>query len=220
MDAEQLRTDEKPKVGSEGSRQNPLTNPERWVEEHGDALFAFALTRVRDRATAQDLIQETFLAALQAVAHFAGRSTERSWLFGILRNKIVDYYRRKSREANLAGNDSPDSEEDSFFHESGPRKGAWIKDLAPQAWATPEESLVEKEFQDVFHRCLGRLPAKVAQAFLAREVDGLSGEEICKELDLSPNNFWVISHRARLSLRRCLEVHWFGRKKMRDEKDS
>jgi RNA polymerase sigma-70 factor (ECF subfamily) len=168
---------------------------------------------------AQDLVQETFLAALRAIASFAGRSSERAWLFGILRNKLVDYYRLKGREALLAEGDSLGPDEGRFFHAMGLRKDTWIKSLAPQAWASPDESLVQKEFQNVFHRCLARLPDKMAQVFLLKEVDGLASEQICKDLNISANNFWVMSHRARMALRRCLELHWFGRKKTGDETD-
>jgi RNA polymerase sigma-70 factor (ECF subfamily) len=219
MQAEQLQAGTTPRPTSEEGKGSGSTNPERWVEEHGDELFGFAMGRVRDRGAAQDLVQETFLAALRARASFAGRSSERAWLFGILRNKLVDYYRMKGREALLAESDSPGLEEDEFFHVMGLRKDAWIKSLAPQAWASPDESLVQKEFQSVFHRCLARLPDKVAQVFLLKEVDGLASEQICKDLNVSANNFWVMSHRARLALRRCLELHWFGRKKTGDETD-
>ena len=219
MNADQLPAEAKCKVASNEPTQAALTNPERWVEEYGDELFGFAMTRVRDRGAAQDLVQETFLAALRAGASFAGRSTERAWLFGILRNKVVDYYRVKAREAVLAPYDSTAPEEDNLFHATGPRKDVWIKSLAPQPWTAPDESLVRKEFHAVLHQCLARLPRKVAQVFFSREVDGLSSEQICKEQEISPNNLWVISHRARLALRRCLELHWFGRKNMNDEKD-
>ncbi len=194
-----------------------LTNPERWVDEHADALFAFAALRVRDPSAAQDLVQETFLAALRAASSFAGRANERAWLFGILRNKLVDYYRRKGREASLTQDDSFGPEEGKFFQSQGLRKDAWMESLAPKAWAEPDESLVQKEFWRVLNDCLGKLPEKVAQVFILREVDDLESEQICKDLNLSANNFWVMSHRARLALRRCLEVHWFaGRKISRD----
>ena len=196
-----------------------LTNPERWVDEHADALFAFAALRVRDPSAARDLVQETFLAALRAASGYAGRSNERAWLFGILRNKLVDYYRLKVREARLTQDDSFNPEEGKFFQSQGLRKDAWKETLAPKAWAEPDESLVQKEFWRVLNRCLGRLPQKVAQVFVLREVDGLESEQICKELNLSANNFWVMSHRARLGLRRCLELHWFAEKKISDAGD-
>jgi RNA polymerase sigma-70 factor (ECF subfamily) len=189
----------------------PKLDAERWVEEYGDVLFGFAAARVRDRVIAQDLVQETFLAAIKASENFAGRSTERSWLFGILRNKLVDYYRRQSRETALADLEPTLPEEEGAFGRSGLSKDGWV--LAPKAWETPDETLVSKEFQEVFRGCLSRLPDKVAQVFLLREVDGVSSQEICKDLGVSPNNFWVMLHRARMGLRRCLEAHWFGNKR-------
>jgi RNA polymerase sigma-70 factor (ECF subfamily) len=216
MSAEQSQAAAQPERTSQTLQTSGATHPERWLEEHGDELFGFAVARVRDRSTAQDLVQETFLAALRASRNFSGRSTERAWLFGILRHKLADHYRSNSREAAFAEPESTWPDEDQFFHASGPRKDAWIKSFAPQPWAAPDETLVSKEFQAVFHSCLSKLPDKVAQVFLLREVDGLSSEQICKDLNVSPNNFWVMSHRARLALRRCLELNWFGRHKTRE----
>lgn len=188
-------------------------NPEGWVQEHGDALFGFAAARVRDRAAAQDLVQETLLAAIKAKESFAGRSTERAWLFGILRNKLTDYYRLQGREISIADLESPLPEEKNAFEGSGLGKDGWVKEVAPKAWETPEEALVSKEFQEVLRGCLSHLPSKIAQVFLLREIDGVSSEEICKDLGVSPNNVWVMLHRARMALRRCLEVHWFDKRK-------
>jgi RNA polymerase sigma-70 factor (ECF subfamily) len=213
------RNQTKPESNAEPGNARAVTNPQDWVAAYGDALFGFAVSRVRERSAAQDLVQETFLAALRAREGFAGRSTERAWLFGILRNKLVDYYRLKSREASLVEPDSLGPDESRFFHTEGLRKDAWLDGPAPQDWATPDHSLAQKEFQDVFRHCLESLPERVAQVFVLREVDGMPSEQICKDLNISPNNFWVMSHRARMALRRCLELHWFGRKKTGDEKD-
>jgi RNA polymerase sigma factor (sigma-70 family) len=103
-------------------------------------------------------------------------------------------------------------EEQGVFEASGFGKDGWAKGLGPKAWETPEESLVSKEFQEVLKRCLSQLPGKIGQVFFLREVDGVSSEEICKDLGVSPNNVWVMLHRARMGLRRCLEVHWFENK--------
>src|SRR5512143_1450812 len=100
------------------------------------------MVRVRDRATAQDLVQETFLAALKAAHNFAGRSTERAWLFGILRNKLADHYRLRSRELAFTDAESLSPEEEAFFHTGGPGKDGWLTRLAPQRWEAPDESLV------------------------------------------------------------------------------
>lgn len=198
-----------------GSPSASLLNPERWVEDYGDALFGFAASRVRDRAIAQDLVQETFLAAIRAKDKFAGRSTERTWLFGILRNKLIDYYRRQSRETNLADLEAPLPEEQGAFGIAGPGKDGWVGGLRPKPWETPQEILVSKEFHDVLAGCLSKLPGRIAQVFFLREMDGVSSEQICKDLGVSPNNVWVMLHRARMALRRCLEVHWFEIKNKR-----
>ena len=78
-----------------------LSDPERWVEEHGDYLFKFALLRLRDATKAEDVVQETFLAALRGANQFAGRSAEKSWLMGMLKNKICDHFRKASRETSF-----------------------------------------------------------------------------------------------------------------------
>jgi RNA polymerase sigma-70 factor, ECF subfamily len=190
----------------------PRVDPDRWIQEYGDVLFGFAAMRVRDRAIAQDLVQETFLAAMKAKDGFQGRSSERSWLFGILRNKLVDYYRLQAREVPLGDPESFLPEEKGIFAEGGVGKDGWAKGFGPQAWETPEEVLISKEFQEALKSCLSRLPERVGQVFVLREIDGTPAEQVCKELGLSPNNLWVMLHRARLGLRRCLEVNWFGKK--------
>jgi len=210
MNSTTLRTESA--IKPRDSAEPPRLDPERWVEEYGDALFGFASARVRDRAIAQDLVQETFLAAIKARGSFAGRSSERSWLFGILRNKLADYYRLQNREVALTDPETPLAEEQGAFGTSGVGREGWVMKLAPKAWETPDETLVSKEFHEVLKSCLSRLPDKVAQVFLLREIDGVASEEICKDLGVSPNNLWVMLHRARMGLRRCLEVHWFGNK--------
>jgi len=213
LDQFQTQPETTPESDAASSGSPPALDPERWLEEYGDGLFGFALVRVRDQGVAEELVQETFLAALQSRDKFAGRSTERAWLFGILRNKLADHYRRQSREISLADLDSPVPEEEGFFQPSGPGKDGWTHRLAPKPWLAPDESLVNQEFQGVLDDCLSRLPEKTAQAFLQREVDEVPSEEICKVLHISPNNLWVLLHRARMALRRCLEVHWFGRQR-------
>ena len=188
-------------------------DPERWVAEYGDALFGFATARVHEPSVAQDLVQETFLAALKGSEGFAGRSSERSWLFGILHNKLADHYRRQYREVALPELEAPVPEEAGAFGERGMGKDGWLHKMVPKAWETPDEVLVNKEFMEVFKRCLARLPANVAHAFSLREMESMPSEQICKDLGVSPNNLWVMLHRARMGLRRCLEVHWFASKR-------
>ena len=126
-----------------------------------------------------------------------------------MRNKLCDYFRLRGRELGLRGLGSALPEEASAFCERGLGKDAWVRLLAPKPWEKPDESLVKKEFWSVLRDCLSRMPAQTAQVFHLREMDDMSSEEICKSLGVSPNNLWVMLHRARLGLRRCLEVHWF-----------
>ncbi|MGH8226051.1 MAG: sigma-70 family RNA polymerase sigma factor [Gammaproteobacteria bacterium] len=176
-----------------------------WVEAHGDALFGFALARLRVRAEAEDAVQDTFLAALGAQARYHGESGERAWLFGILKHKVVDRLRVRGREVALES----DEQADAFIAENFNRFGSWR--VAPQRWARPDEDAESDEFWDVLTGCLGRLPDTLEATFRLIELDGVETEEVCKVLDISATNVWVRLHRARLRLRECLERHWFGK---------
>src|SRR5262249_9474111 len=186
--------------------------PETWVEEHGDSLFRFAVLRVRDPDTASDLVQETFLAALRVRDTYSGRSSARSWLVAILKHKIADHLRRIGREQRFqVGRVSEDRAECAFD-----RRGHWR--AAPLDWGSdPLRESERREFWDVLGRCLSRLPARLADAFLERELEGLSREAICRDLKIPPENLSVQLFRARLLLRRCLEMHWFCGRAARSE---
>ena len=183
-----------------------------WVDEHGDYLYRYALFRLRDTALAEDAVQETLLAALQAYANFAGRGSERTWLVGILKHKIMDHFRRTSREAPVPQREDEAFADENFFRTEGEWEGHWRVEQAPSEWHASPVALVEQgEFWLVFQHCLGPLPPRIASVFVMREVDGLTSEEICAVLSIKVNNLWVMLHRARLHLRRCLELNWFKR---------
>lgn len=187
-------------------------DPSAWVDEHGDYLFKYAVFRLRDRALAEDIVQETLLAALQAYGSFMGRGSERTWLVGILKHKVIDHFRRASRETALDMSEGQSLEHEEFFRRTGEWRDHWEPEHAPVEWrATPEGLLEQSEFWEVFMRCLTPLPARTADAFTLREVEGLTSEEICEVLGVSTNNLWVMLHRARMQLRHCLEVNWFRR---------
>jgi RNA polymerase sigma-70 factor, ECF subfamily len=188
-------------------------DPERWVDEYGDYLFRFAIVRVRDQSRAEDLVQETFLAALKSRSSFAGKSQEKSWLVGILKNKIGDHFRKASRETSFTDLDFYNDEESDRFILDGPFKGGWIHELGPLEWSTdPGASLDSEAFWKTFHDCARKMPKNVAAVFTLREVDGVESKEICSTLKISESNLWVMLHRARMALRRCLEINWFGKK--------
>lgn len=188
-----------------------LSDPLTWPDQHGDALFRYALLRVRDREVAEDLVQDTFLAALQARARFAGQSSERSWLVGILKHKVLDHFRRGLREQPGAEADvaAGEEEQDDAFDEAGHWK---LDRTAPLDWPDDPGGVLErKQFWDVLGRCLGELPPRMARVFSLREIDDVGGDEICASLGITQSNLWVLLHRARKHLRRCLETHFFGR---------
>jgi RNA polymerase sigma-70 factor (TIGR02943 family) len=204
---------QKPSVPAEAKPGGLLSDPERWVDEHGDYLFAFALTRLRDPQKAEDAVQETFLAALRGGQHFAGRSAERSWLTGILKNKIYDHFRKASRETSFTDLQFYDDEEGDRFVADGPGQGGWIHELGPQEWPKAGESLDNELFWKTYRECADKLPKNVAAVFNLREVDGMESREICDLLNISDSNLWVMLHRARMALRRCQETNWFAKNK-------
>lgn len=182
-----------------------------WVDHYGDYLFKYAVFRLRDSAAAEDVVQETFLAALRGYERFQGRGSERTWLVGILKHKITDHYRKITREAPLGqGEEDEGPEHAEFFTRSDGWDNHWNNNYAPTEWhATPDQLVEQSDFWRVFHECLAPLPPRTATAFTFREVDGLKSEEICAILGVSTNNLWVMLHRARLHLRNCLEMKWF-----------
>jgi RNA polymerase sigma-70 factor, ECF subfamily len=189
-----------------------LADPERWVDEYGDCLFRFALMRLRDPTRAEDAVQETFLAALKGGSKFAGRSAEKSWLIGILRNKICDYFRKTSREVSFTDLEFYSEEDAGGTTSAFMAGGKWKNDAVPQEWTSAGDSLDVDLFWKTFRSCLEKLPEKVSTAFQLRAVDGFESKEVSALLNISENNLWVMLHRARLGLRRCLENHWFAKK--------
>jgi RNA polymerase sigma-70 factor, ECF subfamily len=188
------------------------SDPLEWFELYGDYLFAYARRRVRNETAAEDLVQETFLAALSANGSFVGNSSEKTWLTGILKHKIYDYFGKNSRQAELTPEESDFSGYDYLFDRGGEWDGHWNDKYAPVDWdnASPLRRVEEGEFQTVFSVCLTGLPERIANAFVMREVDGLTSSEICVVLTISTSNYWTMMHRARLHLRRCLEINWFA----------
>lgn len=187
-------------------------DPRAWVDQHGDYLFRFALFRLRDASLAEDIVQETLLAALQTYQAFEGRGSERTWLTGILKHKIIDHYRRASRETPVSQFEGEGFEHEELFRREGKWKDHFDPARAPVDWqANPAELLQQNEFWQVFKQCLAPLPERIANAFTLREVEGHSSEEICEILSVSTNNLWVMLYRARAHLRRCLELNWFTR---------
>ena len=181
-------------------------DPGTWLDCHGDYLYRYALVRVREAALAEDLLQETLLAAIGSYHGHAGRSSERTWLVGIMKHKVIDYFRRAARNAQFQLTPQ-DDDRIECFEESGPWRGHWREDHAPVSW--PTHDLESREFWATFEHCLSQLSHQMAIAFTLREIDGLTSTEICEILSISPNNLWVLLHRGRNKLRELLQVEWF-----------
>ena len=177
------------------------------VEAQRPYLLRYASLQLRDRASAEDAVQETLVAALAGEKGFAGRSNLRTWLTGILKHKIVDAIRKSSREmAAGAFDDDPEIESLGYKFKGNDH---WAE--RPAAWSDPDSALEQKQFLAALERCLKALPERTAQAFLMREHLGLGTDEICKELSVTATHCWVLLYRARMALRQCLEAGWFGK---------
>ncbi|MGA0333760.1 MAG: sigma-70 family RNA polymerase sigma factor [Kiritimatiellia bacterium] len=174
-----------------------------WVEKYGDYLYRFALMRLRNPEVAEDIVQETFLAALKNLHQFDGRVDVKYWLRGILRNKSVDYVRKSVRRKELQDEQIQEVVGQLLFKTSG------IPTTRPKDWAfDPDAAFAQEEFWAAFQSCLEALPDQARMAFQLKMIDEQSTEEICKELDITDNYLWVTLHRARAQLKTCLESKW------------
>jgi RNA polymerase sigma-70 factor (ECF subfamily) len=187
----------------------PRTRPDpaAWVDEHGDYLYRYALARVVRPDVAEDLVQETFLAALRNLANFAGRSSERTWLTSILKSKLIDRLRQQHRVA-LA---SDLAQSDTWLDEVFSRKGFWRRRAVPGQWGkNPLELLEQQEFWQAFEECRAALPDRLREVLSLRLLDEVPTDEICQTLGISPNNLWTLLHRARVRLWHCLDRKGLG----------
>lgn len=183
---------------------DPSINPENWLEEHGDTLYRYALIRLRSETLAEDLVQETLLAGLQSFPDYRGKAPVGTWLVGILKHKLIDYFRKKVHEA-LPDSHESDAKIDDLFDETG----HWRK--AIKAWETPDQLLSDDQFQAILNRCLEWMPRRLADILLVCAFSELSTDERCRLLQLqTANQLWVYLSRARMKLRQCLDVHWFN----------
>jgi RNA polymerase sigma-70 factor (ECF subfamily) len=192
-----------------GAAGGPTLDPSRWLEDHGDALYRFALLRLRNPELAEDAVQETFMAALRGAANFRGGSSERTWLIGILKRKVIDHFRKRYREQPISQlSDFEDG--DAGFEALFSRFGHWKRN--PGSWGgDPSHDLNEAEFMGVLRGCLEALPGRQGEAFVLREMEQMDSKEICQVLNVTPSNLWALLHRARTRLRGCIAKNWFQR---------
>lgn len=183
-----------------------LHNP-AFLQDLRQQMIRFAFLQLSSLPQAEDVVQEALTSAFQNLDSFKGRAAFKTWVFAILKNKIIDVVRQKSRlvaMSELFKDEESELSVDELFDASG----HWHKYEAPQAWQSPEEMMEQSDFWIIFEACLDHLPAKYAQVFMMREVVELSSNEICSKLELSISNFNVLMYRSRTRLRECLENKW------------
>jgi RNA polymerase sigma-70 factor (ECF subfamily) len=179
-------------------------NPNLWVSKYADALYAYAIVRVHDSGIAEDIVQNTFLSAWKAKETYQGQASEKNWLYAICKNKIIDHYRKQSKNiVQLADS----KEENSYFDEVE----HWKADTQPKEWGIDyNQPLETKEFYSVLDKCKQKLKDVQQSVFVMKYMEDLDAEEICKVLNISSSNYWVLIHRAKLHLRKCLEKNWMN----------
>lgn len=179
-------------------------NTNKWIDNYADYLYNYAISRVNNSDLAKDLVQDTFFAGLKSAKNFQGKASERTWLVSILKRKIIDYYRKinsKKGQAEVRMN----------FYDDGENEGNWIEERVPQNWTSNTDSSIEnEELKSQLENCIDNLPEKYAMVFRMKTIQEFETEEICKELEISASNLWVIIHRARTQLRKCMEDNWFN----------
>ena len=181
-------------------------DPHNWAANHADALYAFAMARLDDPEQARDLVQEAFLAALEKISGFEGRSSERTWLTAILKYKLIDIYRKRSSGLNQTlPLEEGDPEPEYFDRETG----HWRTEFAPQPMRMhATDPLLHKELMGILRRCLQKLPGLWKAVFTMKHMDEAETETICTELRITQSNCWVIIHRAKVNLRACIQKSW------------
>ncbi len=181
-----------------------IANPKKWLENYGNLLYQYALPRVNDSVIAEDLIQETFLSALKGLDGYKGEASEKNWLFTILKNKIIDYYRKKATEQAVTPMPDLKMVEDDWFNEDG----RWAENKIPKDWDASDNPAERKEIQKIINWCKDHLKNLQQNVFTLKYMEDLDSEEICKVLNITSSNYWVLIHRARLQMRDCVEKYW------------
>ncbi len=189
---------------SKMTQEQVVLNTDKWIDNYADYMYNYAVVRVNNGDLAKDLVQDTFFAGLKSAKNFQGKSTERTWLISILKRKIIDHYRKinsKKGQAEVRMN----------FYDDGENEGNWIEERVPQSWDNQSEKTIEnEELKSQLDSCIDALPEKYAMVFRMKTIQEFETEEICKELDITASNLWVIIHRARTQLRKCMEDNWFN----------
>ena len=188
---------------SESESDSNSVDPQNWVDRYGDYLFRYAKSRLRDTNSAEEVVQETFLAGVRYAEQFSGRGTEQAWLLGILKRKIIDFVRRRVKQNRAGAYEDEHDPSAQLFDAMGNWKPGAIK------WAAdPGQKLEMDELWGVVRDCLKTLPQGQADVFVLSVLEEMESDRICEELEITPSNLWVRMHRARLGLAACVGNRW------------
>ncbi|MBS1652000.1 MAG: sigma-70 family RNA polymerase sigma factor [Bacteroidetes bacterium] len=190
-----------------GSIANNL-NPQNWVNNYADYLYKVAFYRVNKVEVAEDLVQDTFLSALKAKDTFNGTASEKTWLTAILKNKIIDYFKKASTKNELLLNESQGNEVELDYFFNYNKMGKWEEAKQPKQWTEAHCSTEKNEFYKILNQCLSKISIKWQGIFKMCLIDEEDAKLVCKEFDISSSNLWVILHRSKLQIRECLEKNW------------
>lgn len=179
-----------------------------WVNLYTDNLYTWAFYKVSHRETAEDLVQETFLAAFSSIETFKGNSSAKTWLQSILNRKIIDYYRKCARSV-IDLETKEDQQAGHYFDELFTPAHGWKNESPRDVWPEEQELLDNPGFVSTLNVCMGKLPGNWQASISAKYLLKKNSSEICQELNITATNYWQILHRAKLLLKKCLEANWF-----------
>ncbi len=182
-----------------------------WIENYSDSLYSWAFYKTSHRETAEDLVQETFISAFQGIDKFENKSNPKTWLFSILNNKIYDHHRQKFRNQLSNNYEKEFKTEENIFNDFFDENDKWIREKRPQTWDETQNLLDDNDFLNVLNYCMENLPETWYSSIQAKYLTEKDSKEICKDLGITPSNYWQILHRAKLQLRQCIEQNWFRR---------
>jgi RNA polymerase sigma-70 factor (TIGR02943 family) len=186
--------------------QEHTLNCNNWIEKYTDYLYSYAFYKIGKKEEAEDLVQDTFLSAFKGKEAYNGIASEKTWLLAILKNKIIDYYRKPKNTDSFSTyiDETADSFDNSFFDETN--SGRWKKDIEENYFSNAAESyLLGKEFQRFLQICIDKMPSKLKAVFISKYIDDEKTEHICAAFNITPANYWVIIFRSKTLLRTCLE---------------
>lgn len=187
---------------------NKNKNFTAWVQDYTDDLLNWTKIRVGEQVIAEDLVQETFLAAYRGYENFENRSAPKSWLIAILNRKIADHFRNNEKLRYVHTDFSEEKQANAISGQLFNEKEGWVQAESPKLWDTDEHLLDNAEFNTVMAACMDDLPSKWRYLVTSKYIDEKNTNEICQEMNVTPSNYWQIIHRAKLLLKACIEKYW------------